>query len=164
MDATFGQSSLVEEAATGLVPSRPHANRRIGTSSEAPGEGASTRGPRRRGLGEAVSGESENRHFCWGSATGSRANRRFRPRPRSFIPLVLFLGSKQFFRPLLGVPYFRVSDSSPRASGGSVGYSPRGFFETFVSQWLLSGLFYTHDSGGCARAHPPGVAPEALEE
>ena len=155
MDATFGQSSLVEEAATGLVPSRPRANRRIGTSSEAPGEGASAR--RSRTSRRIV-------RFCWGSATGSRANRRFRPRPRSFIPLVLFLGSKQFFRPLLGVPYFRVSDSSPRTSGGSVGYSPRGFFETFVSQWLLSGSFYTHDSGGCARAHPPGVAPEALEE
>ena len=146
---------MVEEAATGLVPSRPHANRRIGTSSEAPGEGASAR--RSRASRRIV-------RFRWGSATGSRANRRFRPRPRSFIPLVLFLGSKQFFRPLLGVPHSLVSDSSPRASGGSVGYSPRGFFETFVSQWLLLGLFYTCDSGGCARAHPPGVAPEALEE
>ena len=126
-------------------------------------------GPGRGGLDEGASARRSQAsrrivRFRWGSATGSRVNQRFRPRPRSFIPLVLFLGSKQFFRPLLGVPYFRVSDSSPRASGGSVGYSPRGFFETFVSQWLLSGLFYTHDSGGCARAHPPGVAPEALEE
>ena len=59
MDATFGQSSSVEEAVTGLVPSRPRANWRIGTSS-APGEGGSMNGPRRGGLGEAVSGESEN--------------------------------------------------------------------------------------------------------
>ena len=65
LDATFGQSSLVEEAATGLVPSRPRANRRIGTSSEAPGEGAST-----RGLSEAVSGESENRSLPLGLGDG----------------------------------------------------------------------------------------------
>ena len=65
LDATFGQSSLVEEAATGLVPSRPRANRRIGTSSEAPGEG-----PRRGGLGEAVSGESENRSLPLGLGDG----------------------------------------------------------------------------------------------
>ena len=65
LDATFGQSSLVEEAVTGLVPSRPRANRRIVTSSEAPGEGA-----RRGGLGEAVSGESENRSLPLGLSDG----------------------------------------------------------------------------------------------
>ena len=65
LDATFGQSSLVEEAVTGLVPSRPRANRRIGTSSEAPGEGASM-----RGLDEAVSGESENHSLLLGLDDG----------------------------------------------------------------------------------------------
>ena len=63
---TSSQSSSVKAAVTGLVPSRPRANRRIGTSSEAPGEGAPTRGPRRGGLGEAVSGESENRSLLLG--------------------------------------------------------------------------------------------------
>jgi len=70
LDVTFGQSSLVKKAVTGLVPSRPRANRRIGTSSEAPDEGASTRGPRRGGLGEAVSGESENRLLPLGLGDG----------------------------------------------------------------------------------------------
>ena len=70
LDAMFGQSSLVEEAVTGLVPSRPRANRRIGTSSEAPGEGGSTNGPRRGGLGEAVSGESENHSLPLGLGDG----------------------------------------------------------------------------------------------
>ena len=70
LDATFGQSSLVEEVVTGLVPSRPRASRRIGTSSEAPGEGGSTNGPRRGGLGEAVSGESENRSLLLGLSDG----------------------------------------------------------------------------------------------
>ena len=70
LDATFGQSSSVEEAVKGLVPSRPRANRRIGTSSEAPGEGGSTNGPRRGGLGEAVSGESENRLLPLGLGDG----------------------------------------------------------------------------------------------
>ena len=65
LDATFGQSGLVKKAATGLVPSRPRANRRIGTSSE-----ASTRGPRRGGLDEAVSGESENRSLPLGLGDG----------------------------------------------------------------------------------------------
>ena len=70
LDATFGQSGLVKKAVTGLVPSRPRANRRIGTSSEAPGKGASMRGPRRGGLGEVVSGESENRSLPVGLGDG----------------------------------------------------------------------------------------------
>ena len=70
LDATFGQSSSVEEAVTGLVPSRPRANRRIDTSSEAPGEGGSTNGPRRGGLGEVISGESENRLLPLGLGDG----------------------------------------------------------------------------------------------
>ena len=70
MDATFGQSGLVKKAVTGLVLSRPRANRRIGTSSEASGEGASTRRPQRGGLDEAVSGESENRLLPLGLGDG----------------------------------------------------------------------------------------------
>ena len=66
----FSQSSLVKAAVAGLVPSRPHANLRIGTTSEAPGEGGSTNGPRRGGLGEAVSGESENRLLPLGLGDG----------------------------------------------------------------------------------------------
>ena len=155
LDATFGQSSLVEEVATGLVPSRPRANRRIGTSSEAPDEGASAR--RSRASRRIVC-------FRWGSATGSRANWRFWSRPRLFIPLVLFLGSKQFFDLRLGYPIFWYPTVAPEPRAGVWDTLPEVFFETFVSQWLLLGLLYTRDSGGCARAHPPGVAPEALEE
>jgi hypothetical protein len=54
-----------------------------------------------------------------------------------------------------------VSDSSPRASKG-----------VLVLAWRLCRTFLQGDrpfsvifcSGGCARAHPPGVAPEASEE
>jgi hypothetical protein len=54
-----------------------------------------------------------------------------------------------------------VPDSSPRASKGVL---------TLV--WRLSSHFFARGpaflgcvcSGGCARAHPPGVAPEASEE
>jgi hypothetical protein len=54
-----------------------------------------------------------------------------------------------------------VPDSSPRASKG-----------VLVLAWRLCRTFLQGDrpfsvafrSGGCARAHPPGVAPEASEE
>jgi hypothetical protein len=54
-----------------------------------------------------------------------------------------------------------VSDSSPRASKG-----------VLVLAWRLCRTFLqgersflvTFCSGACARAHPPGVSPEALEE
>jgi hypothetical protein len=54
-----------------------------------------------------------------------------------------------------------VPDSSPRASRG-----------VLVIAWRLCRTFLQGDrrfsvafrSGGCARAHPPGVAPEASEE
>jgi hypothetical protein len=54
-----------------------------------------------------------------------------------------------------------VPDSSPRASKGLL-----------VLAWRLYRTFLQGDrpfsvtfcSGGCARAHPPGVAPEAPEE
>jgi hypothetical protein len=54
-----------------------------------------------------------------------------------------------------------VPDSSPRASKG-----------VFTLAWRLLSHFLQGDqpfsvafcSGGCARAHPPGVAPEASEE
>jgi hypothetical protein len=54
-----------------------------------------------------------------------------------------------------------VPDSSPRASKGLL-----------ILAWRLLSLFFqghrpfsvAFRSGGCARAHPPGVAPEASEE
>ena len=135
MDATFGQSSSVEEAVTGLVPSRPRANRRISTSSEAPGEGG-----RRTGLDEGASARRSRAsrrivRFRWGSATGSRANQRFRPRPRLFIPLVLFLGSKQFFDLCLGYPIFWYPTVAPEPRAGVWDTLP----EVFLRLLFLSG-------------------------
>jgi hypothetical protein len=62
---------------------------------------------------------------------------------------------------VLGVPLTMVPDSSPRASKG-----------VLVLAWRLYRTFLQGDRpfsvtfcfGGCARAHPPGVAPEASEE
>jgi hypothetical protein len=62
---------------------------------------------------------------------------------------------------VLGVPLIMVPDSSPRASKG-----------VLVLPWRLCRTFLQGDqpflvifySGGCARAHLPGVAPEASEE
>jgi hypothetical protein len=62
---------------------------------------------------------------------------------------------------VLGVPLIMVPDSSPRASKG-----------VLVLAWRLCRTFLRGDrpfsvilcSGGCARAHPPGVAPKASEE
>jgi hypothetical protein len=62
---------------------------------------------------------------------------------------------------VLGVPLITVPDNSPRASKG-----------VLVLAWRLCCTFLRGDrpisvilgSGGCARAHPPGVAPEASEE
>jgi hypothetical protein len=62
---------------------------------------------------------------------------------------------------VLGVPLITVPDSRPRASKG-----------VLVLTWRLCRTFLQGDrpfsvtlcSGGCARAHPPGVAPEASEE
>jgi hypothetical protein len=62
---------------------------------------------------------------------------------------------------VLGVPLIMVPDSSPRASKG-----------VLVLAWRLCRTFLQGDrpflvtlcSGGCARAHPLGVAPEASEE
>jgi hypothetical protein len=62
---------------------------------------------------------------------------------------------------VLGVPLITVPDSSPRASKG-----------VLVLAWRLCRIFCEGTgtfsvilcSGGCARAHPPGVAPEASEE
>jgi hypothetical protein len=62
---------------------------------------------------------------------------------------------------VLGVPLIMVPDISPRASKG-----------VLVLAWRLCRTFLQGDrpfsvifcSGGCARAHPPGVAPEASVE
>jgi hypothetical protein len=62
---------------------------------------------------------------------------------------------------VLGVPLIMVPDSNPQASKG-----------VLVLAWRLCRTFLQGDRpfsvifcfGGCARAHPPGVAPEASEE
>ena len=65
LDVTFGQSSLVEEAVTGWCRA---GLARIGESALLPRPRA--RGPRRGGLGKAVSGESENRSLPLGLGDG----------------------------------------------------------------------------------------------
>jgi hypothetical protein len=70
-------------------------------------------------------------------------------------------GGYQLRLGVLGVPLIMVPNSSPRASKG-----------VLVLAWRLCRTFLQGDrpfsvafrSGGCARAHPPGVAPEASEE
>jgi hypothetical protein len=70
-------------------------------------------------------------------------------------------GGYQLRLGVLGVPLIMVPDSSPRASKG-----------VLILAWRLLSHFLQGDrpfsiafrSGGCARAHPPGVAPEASEE
>jgi hypothetical protein len=70
-------------------------------------------------------------------------------------------GGYQLRLGVLGVPLIMVPDSSPRASKG-----------VLILAWRLLSHFFARDrpfsvafcSGGCARAHPPGVAPEASEE
>jgi hypothetical protein len=57
-----------------------------------------------------------------------------------------------------GYPLFLVPDSSPRAFGSvwvTLAEAQR------VMNWSRSVVAF---SGGCARAHPPGVAPEASVE
>jgi hypothetical protein len=54
-----------------------------------------------------------------------------------------------------------VLDSSPRASKGVLVLAWR-FCRTFLQGDRPFSV--TFCSGGCARAHPPGVAPEASEE
>jgi hypothetical protein len=70
-------------------------------------------------------------------------------------------GGYQLRLEVLGVPLIMVPDSSPRASKG-----------VLILAWRLLSHFFARGptflgcilSGGCARAHPPGVAPEASEE
>ena len=73
--------------------------------------------------------------FRWGSATGSRANRRFRPGPRLFILLVLFLASKQFFDLCLGYPIFWYPTVAPEPRAGVWDTLP----EVFSRLLFLSG-------------------------
>jgi hypothetical protein len=54
-----------------------------------------------------------------------------------------------------------VPDSSPRASKGVLVLALR-LCRIFGEGTSLSRLHFCSD--GCARAHPPGVAPEASEE
>jgi hypothetical protein len=62
---------------------------------------------------------------------------------------------------VLGVPLITVPDSSPRASKGVLVLAWR-LCRTFLRGYRPFSVILC--SGGCARAHPPGVAPEASEE
>jgi hypothetical protein len=74
--------------------------------------------------------------------------------------MVCSAGVCQLCLGVLGVPLITVLDSSPRASKGVRALAWR-FCQIFVRDRPFSVVFC---SGGCARAHPPGVAPEASEE
>jgi hypothetical protein len=81
-------------------------------------------------------------------------------RPSGLCSFVLMVFTSRVLG-VLGVPLIMVPDSSPRASKG-----------VLVLAWRLCRTFLQRDrpflvtfcSSGCARAHPPGVAPEASEE
>jgi hypothetical protein len=70
---------------------------------------------------------------------------------------------------LIWVPLIVVPDSSPRACGGVgillqrlyVGYAICQALAKLLRPWLVFGLLFFR---GCTRAHPPGVAPEPVEE
>ena len=62
------------------------------------------------------------------------------------------------FIPLVWVSLFTVPNSSPRAYGAAGMLLQR--FLLRVDGWIKAFI----SSGGCARAHLPGVAPEPLEE
>jgi hypothetical protein len=62
---------------------------------------------------------------------------------------------------VLGVPLIMVPDSSPRVSKGVLVLAWR-LYRTFLQGDRPFSVIFC--SGGCARAHPPGVAPEASEE
>jgi hypothetical protein len=70
--------------------------------------------------------------------------------------------------PSVGYPGILIPDSSARAYGGvehsfrGLRTSDRGTLPTVSLCFVLFSLGRVL-SGGCARAHPPGVAPEALE-
>jgi hypothetical protein len=71
---------------------------------------------------------------------------------------------------LIWVSLIVVPDSSPRAYGGVgillqrlyVGYAIcRALAKLLLRPWPVFGLLFFK---GCARAYPPGVAPEPVEE
>ena len=99
------------KAATGLMPSRPRARRRIGISSEAFRAGPRAR--RRIGTSSEVSGEAESWCLVRGLAAWALGESKNRPRPRGCLLALIFTRSKQFFWFLLRVTLFMVSDSSP---------------------------------------------------
>jgi hypothetical protein len=70
-------------------------------------------------------------------------------------------GGYQLRLGVLGVPLIMVPDSSPRASKGVL-ILVGGLCRTFLQGDRPFSVAFR--SGGCARAHPPGVAPEASEE
>ena len=115
--------------------------RRIGTSSEALQGGAS---------GEGASGEAESWYLVRGLAAWASGEPENRPRPRRCLLALIFIRSKQFFRFLLRVPLFMVSDSSPRASGGVRALSLR-FLTRLGLQRLPSGLCFVLEASVGAR-------------
>jgi hypothetical protein len=66
-----------------------------------------------------------------------------------------------FYHPL-GTLVILIPDSSPRPYGG-VEHSFRGLRTSDCGQFLTRFCFRGGLSSGCVRAHPVGVAPEALE-
>jgi len=113
----------VEAEATRLLPSRPRASRRIGTSSEAslvgpranrrignPSEALWSGASAREGLGE---GASARRRVVATRASGESENR---PRPCDCSLALIFARFKRSFRFLLRVPLFMVSDMRCRTS------------------------------------------------
>ena len=113
-DALSGRSV---KAAAGLMPSRPRARRRIGTSPEAFRWGPRARGlrrggelvphPRPCGVGLGRTGESAE-----ALRREPRANRRIGRGLRGCLLALVFTRSKQFFRFLLRVPLSMVSDTA----------------------------------------------------
>jgi hypothetical protein len=81
-------------------------------------------------------------------------------RPLGLCSFVL-MGGYQLRLGVLGVPLIMVPDSSPEPRR-ECWYSLGGFCRTFLQGDRPFSVAFR--SGGCARAHPPGVAPEASEE
>ena len=109
LNAVIGRDVLLEKSveteATRLLPSRPQASRRIGTSSEALCAGP--RANRRIGnpsealrggaSGEGASGEAESWYLVRGLAAWASGESENRPRPRGCLLASIFTRSKQFF-------------------------------------------------------------------
>ena len=94
-----------------------------------------------------------------------RANRRFWPRPRLFIPLVLFLGSKHFFDLCLGYPIFWYLIVAPEPRAGVWETLPEVFRDFCFSVALVGFVLYSQfwwvrasAPAGCSPRGPRGVS------